>query len=64
MENESSGIINAFEGIGIVGVLIGELELESECYSGHEVRLKASNEGATLFCFGNAILTEKMASDG
>ena len=64
MENVLRGFVDFGKGVGIVWVVIRELELESTLDSIPQVTLKTANESAALFCCRDSILPNKELGDG
>ena len=63
MENILRGFVDFGKSVGIVWVVIRELELESTLDSIPQVTLKTANESAALFCCGDSILPNKELGD-
>ena len=63
MENVLRGFVDFGKSVGIVWVVIRELELESTLDSISQVTLKTTNESAALFCCGDLILPNKELGD-
>ena len=51
MQDEFSRVVDFAKVVGIVRIVVSELELETSCDATPETRLEATDEGATLFCF-------------
>ena len=64
MENVLRGFMDLCKGVGIVQVVIRELELKLTLDSIPQVTLKTANESVALFCCGNLILPNKELGDG
>ena len=63
MENVLRGFMDLCKGVGIVQVVIRELELKLTLDSIPQVTLKTANKSAALFCCGDLILPNKELGD-